>query len=385
MSEYFVRNGRKLAGPFEVFELQQMAAIGRINRSTLVSADQQNWIPAAHLSSVFPEYAITVRSPIDVPSGDVVVVCDSPAVPPVDRRYWCMFRGPLLIAVLCLAMFFCDMATGRHLGLVNLVMPVDELLLHDANDDARIRKAVGFVICGRSEMDTDGELLEVPISTGSGFLVSHDGFLLTNKHVVEDIAPYTQNPSLFKNDIPEERYKQLRMVDAILRVYLDGVSYPARIISMSDRYDMAILRINTSNSPYFALSEAESFTRNQNVFAVGFPSGASTELTTLGEVEAIVRKNVAKSITTFFDESDFTYTQTTGAISRLENKSGAGGVIQHTANINKGNSGGPLIDESGRVVGINTFGVIDQNTFYAVKLVQMKAEIDAIVPHAVWK
>ena len=291
----------------------------------------------------------------------------------------------MFIFGLAAALFAGDLISGRKLGLADFILPKNDKLPADANDDERIRKAVGLVICGRLEQDKTGERLEVPLSRGSCFLVSPDGFIITNKHVVEEIEPYTKNPSLFKNTIDDERYKELRMVDAILRVYLDGVGYPARILAMSDRYDMAILRINISNSPHFALAEEDSVPRNENVFAIGFPSGASTELTVKGEVEALVREEIATTISEFFDESDFTYTQTSGAVSRLESKSGAGDVIQHTANINKGNSGGPLIDQNGRVVGINTFGVIDINTFYAVGLHQLRPEVDAIVSGAVWK
>ena len=382
MSEYFVRNGRRLAGPFSVSELRQMASIGRINRSTLLSIDQQNWIPAAQLEEVFPDYVISIRPPAEIVGATIAPMAP---VPPTDRKFPIGVLAGFLVIALAGFLLAADLVTGRRLGLVDLVMPGETGLVADPNDDEKIRKCVGLVVCGRMEMDRKGESLEFPISTGSCFVISADGFVVTNKHVVAGIEPYTHNPSLFKKDISEERYKELRMVDAVLRVYLDGVAYPARIIKMSDRFDMAVLRINLNSSPFFSISNRETIRRNLPVYATGFPSGAMEELSVRGEVEAIVRQKVATTISEYFDEGDFTYTQTTGSVSRTENKSGVGLVIQHTANINKGNSGGPLLDESGSVVGINTFGVLDQNTFYAISLRQLRAEIDSVVSGVKWR
>jgi serine protease Do len=139
---------------------------------------------------------------------------------------------------------------------------------------------------------------------GSGFLVSPDGIIITNAHVVAD-GP--------------------RVVTV---KFSNGQQASADVIGFAKNgVDLAVLRIyNRQNLPYLPLARANSAKVGESVFAIGTP---------LNE--------------------DYQNTLTQGIISRLDPEKG---IVQHNANINKGNSGGPLLNSRGEVVGVNVAGDI---------------------------
>lgn len=140
-------------------------------------------------------------------------------------------------------------------------------------------------------------------SLGSGFIISADGFIVTNNHVVasaDEIEVKLQN---------------------------DGRDYPAKIIGRDKETDLALLKIETGKKlPFLDFADSENAQVGEWVLAIGNPFG-------LG------------------------HTVTKGIISAKGRIIGAGpfdNFIQTDASINPGNSGGPLIDLEGRVIGINT-------------------------------
>ncbi|MBO3463351.1 trypsin-like peptidase domain-containing protein [Aetokthonos hydrillicola Thurmond2011] len=135
---------------------------------------------------------------------------------------------------------------------------------------------------------------------GSGFIVSADGLVLTNAHVVQD-GPKT-----------------------VAIVLADGRQVLADLVGFaSDGLDLAALKIrNQKNLPFLRLASPRSAKVGQSVYAIGTP--LSLELQN---------------------------TLTDGIISRIDAKSG---LIQHDAAVNPGNSGGPLLNSNGQVIGINT-------------------------------
>ncbi|MBL8030993.1 MAG: trypsin-like peptidase domain-containing protein [Candidatus Doudnabacteria bacterium] len=152
------------------------------------------------------------------------------------------------------------------------------------------------------------------IGAGSGFLVSPDGLVLTNRHVVEDEgASYT----VLTND----RKK-----------------YEAKVLTRDPVNDLAILKIEITNAPVLELADSAQIQIGQRVIAIGNSLGQYDNTVTTGVVSAINRSVTAGG------ES--------GAAEQLE------GVIQTDAAINPGNSGGPLLNVLGQVIGINT--AIDQ-------------------------
>ncbi|MDR3643163.1 MAG: trypsin-like peptidase domain-containing protein [Candidatus Doudnabacteria bacterium] len=151
------------------------------------------------------------------------------------------------------------------------------------------------------------------VGAGSGFFVSADGLILTNKHVVSDLtASYTVITS-------------------------DGKKYDAKVVAQDPVNDLAIVKIGIQNAPYLKLADSSRLQVGQHVIAIGNSLGQYQNTVTSGIVSGIGRSITAGSDTGSEDLS---------------------GVIQTDAAINPGNSGGPLLDITGQVIGMNT--AIDQ-------------------------
>lgn len=143
-----------------------------------------------------------------------------------------------------------------------------------------------------------------PMGAGSGVLVTPDGYLLTNHHVVE--------------------------LSGRLQVILkDGTSMGATLVGSDPPNDLALLRAEGTGLPYAALGDSAGLRAGQLVIAIGNPFGFQSTVSA-GVVSALGRALRSRE----------------GRL--IEN------IIQHTAPLNPGSSGGPLVDSRGRVVGINT-------------------------------
>lgn len=139
---------------------------------------------------------------------------------------------------------------------------------------------------------------------GSGFLVSANGYIITNAHVVQDTV-------------------------AVVTVMMaDGkTEMPADVVGFArNGLDLAILKINRKGKlPTLSLGSQKSVQVGNNVYAIGTP---------------------------LEEENQSTFTS--GIVSGLRDK---GQTIQHSAAINSGNSGGPLLNERGEVIGVNSSGM----------------------------
>jgi serine protease Do len=140
------------------------------------------------------------------------------------------------------------------------------------------------------------------VGQGSGFLISPDGYILTNNHVVGE-------------------------ADQVLVKLQNGREYTAKIIGTDPPTDLAVIKIEEKGLPYLQLGDSNKLEVGDWVLAVGNPFGLSHSLTA-GIVSAKGRSGIGLS-----DYEDF---------------------IQTDAAINPGNSGGPLVNLDGEVVGINT-------------------------------
>jgi S1-C subfamily serine protease len=154
-------------------------------------------------------------------------------------------------------------------------------------------------------------VVDVPQGTGSGFIWDDAGHIVTNFHVIQDVArgQTTARVTLF-----------------------DQTTYDARLIGIAPQYDLALLRL--TNAPRgklrpIPIGTSSDLQVGQKVFAIGNPFGLDQTLTS-GVVSALGR----------------TLPSLTGR--QIEE------VIQTDAAINPGNSGGPLLDSAGRMIGVNT-------------------------------
>ena len=148
------------------------------------------------------------------------------------------------------------------------------------------------------------------VGAGSGFFVSADGIILTNKHVVSDAtASYTV-------------------------ITEDGKQHEAKVLAIDPRNDLAIIKIEIQDAPFLVFADSSKLQVGQRVIAIGNSLGQYQNTVTTGVVSGIGRQIVAGG--------------EAGAGEQLD------GVIQTDAAINPGNSGGPLLNSAGQVIGINT-------------------------------
>ncbi len=167
------------------------------------------------------------------------------------------------------------------------------------------------------------------IGAGTGFIISPDGLIATNKHVINE-------------------------KDAEYTVYLnDGRKFKGKVVAMHPVDDLAIIKINANNLPYLRLGDSNKLKLGQTVIAIGNALGEFQNTVSVGVVSGL-RRNI-------------TATDNQGYVQRLE------GLIQTDAAINPGNSGGPLINLKGEVIGINTAIVSGaQNIGFAIPVNRLK-------------
>ena len=136
---------------------------------------------------------------------------------------------------------------------------------------------------------------------GSGVIVSKDGYILTNNHVVDG-------------------------ADAVKVSLKDGREFEAKVVGRDPKTDIAVVKVEAKDLPYLEMADTENIEVGDVVLAIGNPFGIG-QTVTMGIVSATGRGNMG------LDYEDF---------------------IQTDAPINPGNSGGALVDTTGRLVGINT-------------------------------
>lgn len=162
----------------------------------------------------------------------------------------------------------------------------------------------------------DGDV--VGFGHGSGIAISPTR-ILTNAHVVESVAEYPGNVAL--GVVPSEGDK----------------SYPARLISLDTKRDLALLELQSGRLPA-AVIYTGPLGGGADIVALGYP----------GNVDLATARSAEDYIT------PRSPVRSEGNISNMQAIDGIAALI-HTAKISRGNSGGPLVDECGRIVGINTF------------------------------
>ncbi len=223
--------------------------------------------------------------------GTSVILASVIGVAGVEALFSCQLRAIALNAKESKNLLLSQKTKGKQSGII---------LAENAEEQTRIR------------VYEQASRAVVAIATitghGSGFIVSPDGLVVTNAHVVQD-APST-----------------------VTVVLADGRQVLADVVGFAAKgLDLAALKIrNQKNLPTLHLAASGSVRVGQSVYAIGTP--LSVELQN---------------------------TFTNGVVSRIDTKSG---LIQHNAAINPGNSGGPLLNSSGEVIGVNSAIINDTET-----------------------
>ncbi len=173
------------------------------------------------------------------------------------------------------------------------------------------------------------------IGGGSGFLISPDGLIVTNRHVVaQEAVEYT----VFTNK---------------------GDKYEAKIIARDPVNDIAIIKIEGSDLPHLAFGDSDAVKVGQTAIAIG---------NALGEFRNTVSRGVVSGLS-----RSITASGSGGAPEELEE------VIQTDAAINPGNSGGPLIDLAGNVMGVNVAVALgSENIGFALPANVVKKTVESV-------
>jgi 2-alkenal reductase len=159
--------------------------------------------------------------------------------------------------------------------------------------------------------------MQQPKASGSGVIISPQGYIITNNHVVDG-------------------YQTLEVI------FADGTTTPAEMVGVDSFTDLAVIKVSHSVPAVAELGDSDQLQIGEAVIAIGSPLGNFKNTVTYGVVSAVGR-------TLGLDE---------GASYEK--------MIQTDAAINEGNSGGPLVNLSGQVVGINTVIVRGNNSSSAV-------------------
>ena len=248
-------------------------------------------------------------------------------------------------------------------------------------DDPKLASALGLVVGGAEVIGSDGGVKDIPISLGTCFAVSPNGYLLTNKHVVESVLRLRRSKHL--------RAQFGNASEVHPRVWVlfgQHQKFVASITHVSDEFDLSILKIDASDLPVFRLSNDDQIPRATVVYACGFPGAASTPISLEEFGEEIYRQVGDARIEKRFKLRDFEYSVTSGVVSRTIVEQTGRSWLQHNADINPGNSGGPLITENGTVIGINTLAPKGATgTFFALMVAQLKHELENEIAGLCWE
>lgn len=167
------------------------------------------------------------------------------------------------------------------------------------------------VVTITSEGYSSRGLMQIPSTgVGSGIVLTGDGYILTNRHVIEGSQSLTIELA-------------------------DGRQFDATVVKASDDQDLAVIKIDATGLTPAVIGNSDALEVGQTAIAIGSPLGTFTETVTRGIISG-----TGRTITVADESTGRPVTMT--------------GLLQTDAAINPGNSGGPLLDASGAVIGVNT-------------------------------
>lgn len=186
---------------------------------------------------------------------------------------------------------------------------------------------------------TPSEAETIQVGSGTGFLVSEDGYIITNRHVVES-EEATYYIYLNTNDNKGERV-------------------PAEVMARDPNYDLAILKIDRNSLPYLEFGDYSNVEVGQTAITIGYALGEFDNSVSRGVISGLARSIVAGD--TFSQNSE-----------QLDN------LIQTDAAINPGNSGGPMLNLESKVIGVNVAMAQAENIGFAIPAMYAKEAFDEV-------
>jgi hypothetical protein len=178
----------------------------------------------------------------------------------------------------------------------------------------------------------------VEIATGSGFVISPYGYVLTNEHVVSSGEFVTRDGSAKITITPKDTRLEVCLTPELSAVR--GMPLPcteASVTASDPALDLAVLLISTPSLPYLALGDSDVVAAGQPIDALGYPLGRKLEIG-----RATSASDVVPDVSS-----------TPGTISALRaGDNGERRYVQISSNVNPGNSGGPVVDRDGFAVGV---------------------------------
>lgn len=188
-----------------------------------------------------------------------------------------------------------------------------------------------FSIPGRRQIGEE----EQQVGAGSGFVISPNGMIITNRHVVSDTeAEYTV---LMNN----------------------GDKVPAKVVDVDSYLDIAVIKVEKKDMKYIKMGDSDKLKVGQRVLAIGNSLGEFSNTVSTGIISGLSRSITAES------ES--------GNAETLSN------IIQTDASINPGNSGGPLLDINGNAIGVNVAVAQDaENIGFSIPINSVKNIVESV-------
>ena len=181
---------------------------------------------------------------------------------------------------------------------------------------------IEYNVTSMFSMFGNGKSTSTATATGSGIIISDDGYILTNNHVVSSSES-------------ESYYQVSEATKITVTLFDDETEYEAKIVGTDEQTDLAVIKIDKSGLTKAEFADSDSIKVGEFAMAVGSPLGLQSSIT-CGVISALNRKVT--------DTDNKTYT-----------------LIQTDAAINAGNSGGALVNSEGKVIGVNTLKLTGDN------------------------
>ena len=416
MSHWYLRNRGRVMGPFDRDAIRAMIANGQAEGYHECSADRREWRPLDLIPEFAPERHVRRSKP-----GSEPAVPLAPASGREERRGigFNAFGAVVAAAVLLILI---GGSTTLYLVLrkpTDLAKATDgkgspgAISLSGKSDTEKteiFERSICFVVPGQRLTTREGKQLEgfllptkvmadgVQFSggTGSGFAISADGYILTNRHVVLAFDEYRKSETLrnyaasFKEVVPQ------------IWVFFgkDG-KYPATLVHVSPSHDLAVLKIDALTPNYFALCDTppDTFPTIGACLTVGYPGKDGEQIDVKGKMDELIRSQEGKqsgflfpSVQKAFHDDRFSPSRRNATVTqrpklkRMEDDDRDSYLLSLEATIRGGNSGGPLAAKDGTVIGINTWSKKDSDSdSFALMMHQLRREIDKHAPGAVWR